>query len=207
MWWHLFLSDAFTTNISTNDSSKIIYIYSLFAGQLGQTRHGPHVYGSVVSADITSIAADSQRMHIQGNELSRMQTTTHNTMTFRDATMAPLRKLSVDLIKTYKHINEVGPHFGSLYASRGPFGYHVTLFLEIWYPHHRHVMLTMLSRHLQCFFLDISHPPTRLLPTAPCVTQLGGSQKTCTNVWHRACCTRPAYLVANRLVQCTTYTV
>ena len=26
---------------------------------------------------------------------------------FRDPTIAPLRKLSVDLIKTYKHINEV----------------------------------------------------------------------------------------------------
>ena len=27
--------------------------------------------------------------------------------TFRDPSSAPLRKLSVDLIKTYKHINEV----------------------------------------------------------------------------------------------------
>lgn len=27
--------------------------------------------------------------------------------TFRDPATAPLRKLSVDLIKTYKHINEV----------------------------------------------------------------------------------------------------
>jgi len=26
---------------------------------------------------------------------------------FRDPTLAPLRKLSIDLIKTYKHINEV----------------------------------------------------------------------------------------------------
>lgn len=30
--------------------------------------------------------------------------------TFRDPSSAPLRKLSVDLIKTYKHINEV--HMG-----------------------------------------------------------------------------------------------
>ncbi|KAG8234541.1 hypothetical protein J437_LFUL013999 [Ladona fulva] len=29
---------------------------------------------------------------------------------FRDPATAPLRKLSVDLIKTYKHINEVSPH-------------------------------------------------------------------------------------------------
>lgn len=28
---------------------------------------------------------------------------------FRDPASAPLRKLSVDLIKTYKHINEVNP--------------------------------------------------------------------------------------------------
>ena len=28
-------------------------------------------------------------------------------ITFRDPSAAPLRKLSVDLIKTYKHINEV----------------------------------------------------------------------------------------------------
>ena len=31
--------------------------------------------------------------------------------TFRDPSSAPLRKLSVDLIKTYKHINEV--HIGN----------------------------------------------------------------------------------------------
>lgn len=37
-------------------------------------------------------------------------------LAFRDATSAPLRKLSVDLIKTYKHINEVGGGLGS----RGP---------------------------------------------------------------------------------------
>ena len=30
--------------------------------------------------------------------------------TFRDSSSAPLRKLSVDLIKTYKHINEVKWH-------------------------------------------------------------------------------------------------
>lgn len=30
---------------------------------------------------------------------------------FRDPSAAPLRKLSVDLIKTYKHINEVSFYF------------------------------------------------------------------------------------------------
>ena len=33
---------------------------------------------------------------------------------FRDPTVAPLRKLSVDLIKTYKHINEVNVDYQCL---------------------------------------------------------------------------------------------
>lgn len=32
-------------------------------------------------------------------------------VTFRDSSHAPLRKLSVDLIKTYKHINEASTVF------------------------------------------------------------------------------------------------
>jgi hypothetical protein len=32
------------------------------------------------------------------------------TASYRDPTKAPLRKLSVDLIRTYKHINEVSYH-------------------------------------------------------------------------------------------------
>lgn len=35
-------------------------------------------------------------------------------LAFRDAASAPLRKLSVDLIKTYKHINEVRGKWNSL---------------------------------------------------------------------------------------------
>ena len=42
----------------------------------------------------------------QKEEMAAMQN--RIPQTFRDATTAPLRKLSVDLIKTYKHINEVG---------------------------------------------------------------------------------------------------
>lgn len=38
---------------------------------------------------------------------------------FRDPATAPLRKLSVDLIKTYKHINEVRSCFTSSGYSRG----------------------------------------------------------------------------------------
>jgi len=38
---------------------------------------------------------------------------------FRDPATAPLRKLSVDLIKTYKHINEVRSCFALAYPRRG----------------------------------------------------------------------------------------
>lgn len=40
-------------------------------------------------------------------------------LAFRDATSAPLRKLSVDLIKTYKHINEVGRRWGTRAGAEG----------------------------------------------------------------------------------------
>ena len=40
-------------------------------------------------------------------------------LAFRDATSGPLRKLSVDLIKTYKHINEVGRGAGIQAGRRG----------------------------------------------------------------------------------------
>lgn len=40
-------------------------------------------------------------------------------LAFRDATTAPLRKLSVDLIKTYKHINEVGRGWGTRLGAEG----------------------------------------------------------------------------------------
>lgn len=43
-------------------------------------------------------------------------------LAFRDATSAPLRKLSVDLIKTYKHINEVGGGLGKQGTWLGPEG-------------------------------------------------------------------------------------
>lgn len=40
---------------------------------------------------------------------------------FRDPSAAPLRKLSVDLIKTYKHINEV-----SIFVYEAPSNFKVT---------------------------------------------------------------------------------
>uniref|UniRef100_A0A6I8N1N0 Uncharacterized protein n=1 Tax=Ornithorhynchus anatinus TaxID=9258 RepID=A0A6I8N1N0_ORNAN len=41
-------------------------------------------------------------------------------LSFRDATSAPLRRLSVDLIKTYKHINEVYYAKKKRRAQQGP---------------------------------------------------------------------------------------
>lgn len=48
--------------------------------------------------------------------------------TFRDPATAPLRKLSVDLIKTYKHINEVRLLlcYNSIYLAMGEERYFVT---------------------------------------------------------------------------------
>ena len=53
--------------------------------------------------------------------------------TFRDPATAPLRKLSVDLIKTYKHINEVRPLicFNSVSYSRAGKRSYFVAFLNI----------------------------------------------------------------------------
>ena len=54
------------------------------------------------AADHIEIMADALQ---QQQEVAAMQN--RIPMTFREPGAAPLRKLSVDLIKTYKHINEV----------------------------------------------------------------------------------------------------
>jgi len=62
------------------------------------------VYGRLGEADQLVIMADTLQQ--QQQEMAAMQNRIPTS--FRDASGAPLRKLSVDLIKTYKHINEVG---------------------------------------------------------------------------------------------------
>ena len=62
------------------------------------------VYGRLGDADQFVIMADSLQQQ-QQQEMVAMQNRIPTS--FRDASSAPLRKLSVDLIKTYKHINEV----------------------------------------------------------------------------------------------------
>lgn len=80
----------------------MFYIF-VFIGQLSKGRHVPMVYGRLSDADQFVIMADTLQQ--QQQEMAAMQNRIPTT--FRDATAAPLRKLSVDLIKTYKHINEV----------------------------------------------------------------------------------------------------
>ncbi|XP_052253323.1 dual specificity tyrosine-phosphorylation-regulated kinase 1B-like isoform X2 [Dreissena polymorpha] len=71
-------------------------------GQLSKSRHVPMVYGRLVDTDQLIIMTDSLQ---QQQDMAAMQNRIPTN--FRDATGGPLRKLSVDLIKTYKHINEV----------------------------------------------------------------------------------------------------
>ncbi|CAH0726892.1 unnamed protein product, partial [Brenthis ino] len=63
----------------------------------GERRHGP-LYGRLVAEEqLASMSAPSDIQAMQAR-------IPHH---FRDPSTAPLRKLSVDLIKTYKHINEL----------------------------------------------------------------------------------------------------
>lgn len=68
---------------------------------IGQRRHVP-LYGRLVSDDQLGMPPISNP---SSNDIQAMQA--RIPPTFRDSSTAPLRKLSVDLIKTYKHINEV----------------------------------------------------------------------------------------------------
>ncbi|XP_072911742.1 dual specificity tyrosine-phosphorylation-regulated kinase 1B-like isoform X1 [Hemitrygon akajei] len=71
-----------------------------------QARHGPH-WGPT-SARTRGQAADHQRGTGTDKALSDMTILQRRIpLCFRESGMTPLRKLSVDLIKTYKHINEV----------------------------------------------------------------------------------------------------
>lgn len=78
-----------------------------------QTRgHATGMYGRLVTQDqLVHIAAATAANNGQGvcNEIvsSYHHQNKLLSLKFRDPSSAPLRKLSVDLIKTYKHINEV----------------------------------------------------------------------------------------------------
>ncbi|KAH8273524.1 hypothetical protein KR018_010512 [Drosophila ironensis] len=77
-------------------------------GSGGRQRHAP-LYGRfVVEEDLPATHRDVMHHHSSpssSSEVRAMQARIPNH--FRDPASGPLRKLSVDLIKTYKHINEV----------------------------------------------------------------------------------------------------
>ncbi|CAG9863010.1 unnamed protein product [Phyllotreta striolata] len=68
---------------------------------LTQRRHVP-LYGRLVAEDTLGLP---HMTNSSSTDIQAMQA--RIPPTFRDSSLAPLRKLSVDLIKTYKHINEV----------------------------------------------------------------------------------------------------
>lgn len=77
----------------------------------GRQRHVP-LYGRLVadeqlaaSMQGTAVAAAGSSSSGTPSDIQAMQARIPHH--FRDPSTAPLRKLSVDLIKTYKHINEV----------------------------------------------------------------------------------------------------
>ncbi|XP_051901325.1 dual specificity tyrosine-phosphorylation-regulated kinase 1A-like [Pristis pectinata] len=76
-------------------------------GEAPQVRHtGPH--WGLTNARARGQAADHQRGNTTDRVLSDMTILQRRIpLCFRESGMTPLRKLSVDLIKTYKHINEV----------------------------------------------------------------------------------------------------
>lgn len=90
-----------------------------FSGEQATREHATEMYGRIVTQDqLLALAAATSATSAQGgvsNEfVSSLQ---HQTKLlkpkFRDSNTAPIRKLSVDLIKTYKHINEVSYQKGS----------------------------------------------------------------------------------------------
>jgi hypothetical protein len=76
----------------------------VLAGEAGRQRHAP-LYGRLVAEEQLAASMASTAATGTPSDIQAMQARIpHN---FRDPATAPLRKLSVDLIKTYKHINEV----------------------------------------------------------------------------------------------------
>lgn len=95
-------------DISTHSSYYFVSVPVASGGDsstLGGQRR-PHVplYGRLVAEDglagMPPLSNSSSSTDIQAMQARIPRT-------FRDSSTAPLRKLSVDLIKTYKHINEV----------------------------------------------------------------------------------------------------
>ncbi|XP_055911816.1 serine/threonine-protein kinase minibrain isoform X2 [Eupeodes corollae] len=92
----------------TKQKLSAAYVSGAAGAESGRQRHAP-LYGRfVVEEDLPATHRDVMHHRsspTSSSEVRAMQARipTH----FRDPATAPLRKLSVDLIKTYKHINEV----------------------------------------------------------------------------------------------------
>lgn len=82
----------------------MFFFFVTASAQVVRTQYGP-LYGRLVGED----QLDSIR---EPTDIQAMQA--RIPQHFRDPSSAPLRKLSVDLIKTYKHINEVSLSYKSL---------------------------------------------------------------------------------------------
>ncbi|PSN50709.1 hypothetical protein C0J52_01195 [Blattella germanica] len=78
-------------------------VLNVLSGEVGRQRHAP-LYGRLVAEEQLAASMASTAATGTPSDIQAMQARIpHN---FRDPATAPLRKLSVDLIKTYKHINE-----------------------------------------------------------------------------------------------------
>ena len=71
----------------------------------GSSSHGQAVNANSVAVSVFPAADDTRAVPPQPAKPTQMQGCIPNS--FRDSSAGPLRKLSVDLIKTYKHINDV----------------------------------------------------------------------------------------------------
>ncbi|XP_070551677.1 dual specificity tyrosine-phosphorylation-regulated kinase 1A-like isoform X1 [Ptychodera flava] len=82
------------------------YVFSQPANlSIELTMAGPKANYQQLTADQVQQLQEQQFQQQHQQEMAALQS--RIPQTFRDASLAPLRKLSVDLIKTYKHINEV----------------------------------------------------------------------------------------------------
>lgn len=78
-------------------------MYNLIVLVLGDQTKQSSMYGQLITQD--QLVEISTRTQSSQNDLVSIHPRTPYKS--RDPSLAPLRKLSVDLIKTYKHINEV----------------------------------------------------------------------------------------------------
>ncbi|XP_030382353.1 serine/threonine-protein kinase minibrain isoform X1 [Scaptodrosophila lebanonensis] len=112
------LEDTNSGGVMDKNKQKLSAAYGSSAGAVavdssqasggGRQRHAP-LYGRfVVEEDLPATHRDVMHHHSSPSSSSEVRAMQARIPThFRDPGTAPLRKLSVDLIKTYKHINEV----------------------------------------------------------------------------------------------------